>query len=558
MSTVDAVADALMATFFDLSPVDASLFGVDGYDDRLPDHSPDAEGRTDAALAAIEERCSRLNGDVADPDKATTLSVVARHATSLRQELAADTPAWCVADDYASPLPRLLSDLPMLGLAGPAQVDGYLARLAALPQLLRVVAARHTDGIGRGLTPVRRLAEALVAWVDRTLAAGEADPMTRPTPSPDAGVDADAFVARRDRLLSDVVRPALGAYRDDVAARVVPHGRDDEHIGLCWMPGGEAMYADFIAIHTTIDTTADELHELGLEVVAGLADEYASIGAQAYGTRDVAEVWRRLTTDPGMFFADADSLLDLARATVARGEAAAPRCFGRRPAAACVVEAVPAADAPGAPAAYYLPPALDGSRPGTYFVNTHRADERERFSAESTAFHEATPGHHFQFSLAQEITESPLVRRLLFFNAYSEGWGLYAERLADEIGLYSDPVARLGMLSADSIRAARLVVDTGIHAKGWSRQRVIEYLSANTLMPAVEVESETDRYTVNPGQALSYMVGRLHIQRLRAEAERRLGTAFDLPGFHDAVLAHGSLPLDVLTAVIDRWVETAR
>jgi uncharacterized protein (DUF885 family) len=245
-----------------------------------------------------------------------------------------------VADDHTSPVPQVLANLPLLGVETPSQADGYVARLEALPQLLETVARRHLDGIGSGLLPVRRLAEALVARIDRTLAPGGPDPLTRPTPSADSGVDADAFGARRDRVLTDRVHPALRAYRDIVADHVAPRGRDDEHVGLCWLPGGEAMYADFIAIHTTTGATADELHQLGLDVVAALAEEYAAIGTEAFGTGDVAEVWRRLTTEPDMYFADAEAVLDVARTTVARAEGAAPRWFGRPPATSCRVDAV--------------------------------------------------------------------------------------------------------------------------------------------------------------------------------------------------------------------------
>jgi uncharacterized protein (DUF885 family) len=217
---------------------------------------------------------------------------------------------------------------------------------------------------------------------------------------------------------------------------------------------------------------------------------------------------------------------------------------------------VPADDAPGAPGAYYMPPAMDGTRPGTYFANTYRATERHRHISEATAFHEAVPGHHFQITIAQELTDLPLLRRLAPITAYEEGWGLYSERLADEMGLYSDPVARLGMLNEDSMRAARLVVDTGLHAQGWSRQQAVDYMRTATPMAQVEIESEVDRYIADPGQALAYMVGRLEIQRIRADAARTLGDRFDIRGFHDTVLGGGPLPLTVLSDVVAEWAAT--
>jgi uncharacterized protein (DUF885 family) len=200
-----------------------------------------------------------------------------------------------------------------------------------------------------------------------------------------------------------------------------------------------------------------------------------------------------------------------------------------------------------------VPGTADGSRPGIYYANTYKAEERDRCIAETNAFHEAVPGHHFQITLAQQLTHLPRLRRAARINAYLEGWALYCERFADEIGLYSDDLARLGMLALESTRTARLVVDTGVHAFGWSRQRVVDYLREFTVMNEVEIQQETDRYIEWPGQALSYMVGRLEIQRMRARAEQTLGPAFDLKAFHDLMLSGGPLPLAVLDEVVTEW-----
>jgi uncharacterized protein (DUF885 family) len=200
-----------------------------------------------------------------------------------------------------------------------------------------------------------------------------------------------------------------------------------------------------------------------------------------------------------------------------------------------------------------MAPSLDGRRPGTYFANTYQPGERHRHTSEVTAFHEAVPGHHLQLSIAGELTDLPMLRRLANVNAYTEGWGLYCERLAEEMGLYSGDVARLGMLAMDAVRAGRLVVDTGMHARRWSRQQAVDYLTANTPMPVLEVNTEVDRYIAYPGQALSYMVGRLEILRIRAAAERALGDRFDIRTFHDLVIGGGPLPLNVLDQVIAEW-----
>ena len=206
-------------------------------------------------------------------------------------------------------------------------------------------------------------------------------------------------------------------------------------------------------------------------------------------------------------------------------------------------------------AAYYMPGAIDGSRPGTYYLNTSKPQERHRYTAQDIAFHEAVPGHHFQLAIAMEATDLPLARRVLHDTACAEGWGLYSERLADEMGLYSDDIARMGLFAADSWRARRLVVDTGLHALGWSRQQAVDWFVANTPMPRIEIESEVDRYISYPGQALAYMVGRREIVRLRALAAERLGPAFDLRQFHDLLLRVGMLPLPPLARTVERWIE---
>jgi uncharacterized protein (DUF885 family) len=273
-----------------------------------------------------------------------------------------------------------------------------------------------------------------------------------------------------------------------------------------------------------------------------------------FGPVEPPALFERLRTDPALRWRDAAEILTTARAIIARAEKVAPRWFGRLPRQQCTVEAVAADEAPGAPGGNYLGAALDGSRPAIYFANTHRAQERDRYSAEAVTYHETIPGHHLQVGLAHELADLPPLRRLVPFDAFAEGWGLYAERLADEMGLYSDDVARLGMLAGDSMRAARLVVDTGIHAHGWDRQRVITFLRTNTPMPHVDIEQETDRYIADPGQALAYMVGRLEIERIRAGARQALGERFDIRGFHDAVLGNGELPLGALAEVVDGWV----
>lgn len=552
------LADDLLQAALAREPIAASLFGLPGFDDKLPDFSEAEDARLRTTLSELITRADEIDPqNLSETDRVTRL-VVQRVAAGGLDQIAARAVEYTITDSFIAPAIAQLSFLPMLRISSSDQADGYLARLRGLPAMFDTVVERHRAGIAAGRVPVRRLVEATVAHLDRLLAAPETDPLRQPMPAEDASVDTAAFVAERDRLLSEVVHPALRRYREVLADEVVSHGRPEERPGLCWLPEGANCYAGLVRMHTTTDRSPEELHRTGLEILQQLAEEYAQIGARVFGTSEVAKIRHRLRTDPAMRWRDGEELITAAREAISRAERAAPDWFGTLPQQQCTVAPVPEQEAPGAPGAYYMPPALDGSRPGVYFANTYLAEERDRSIAEAVAFHEGVPGHHFQLTRAQELTGLPTVRKLSLFTAYSEGWGLYAERLADEMGLYSDDLARLGMLSEDAVRAARLVVDTGLHAKGWSRQQVVDFLREHTNLTDVEINTETDRYISEPGQALAYMTGRLEIQRIRTEAEQALGARFDIQAFHDTVLGHGALPLDVLAEVVGDWVSRQR
>ncbi|MPZ85212.1 MAG: DUF885 family protein [Actinophytocola sp.] len=524
----------------------ATILGLPGHDDTLGGRSEQAQQAIRAAALDIAARTEAVDPASLSAADAVTRAAVLHHAKQMVTDVDARGVEYTISDTFAGPAAELISMLPMIVLSDAAQAASYLDRLRAVPAYLDAVAGRHRAGVAAGRVPVAHLVRAAVAHLDRYLGAAE-DVLTRPA------FDADSFDAERERVLADVVHPAFARYRDVLTNELVQHGRDESHVGLCWLPDGEAMYAGYARIHTTTDRTPEELHRTGLDVIEALTEEYAEIGERVFGTRDRAAIFRRMTSDPAMRWRDADELLESARSAVARAEAATPGWFGRLASSQCKIEPVPAADAPGSAAAYYVWPSMDGKRPGIYFANTHRAEERDRFTSEVTAFHEAVPGHHFQIALAQELTHLPMFRRVVTPNAYAEGWGLYTERLADEMGLYTSDVFRLGMLAMDSLRAGRLVVDTGMHHKGWSRARAVGFLRDNTPMSDLEIGNEIDRYIAYPGQALSYMVGRLEIQRMRAAAEARLGDRFDIKAFHDVVLGNGPLPLAVLDEVVTAW-----
>ncbi|WP_258905509.1 DUF885 family protein [Actinokineospora sp. UTMC 2448] len=543
--TAATLADELTTLKFGAEPVFATLLGVPGYDERLADPSAESEARVRAAAVDIAKRAAAVT-DV-DGQDAVTVKVVAQQAEAVVDAIDARLAEHTVTDLFVGPAARLLSFLPMVVLPDAERATSYLARLRAIPAHLDAHAQRHREGVAAGRVPVRRLVDNAVAHLDRYLADGPDPLLTQAMPGEDRG-----FEAERERVVAEVVRPAFARYRQTLVDEIAAHGRPDDRPGLCALPDGDAAYARMVRVHTTTDRTPDELHQTGLDIIAGLREEYAELGAKVFGTRDQAEIFRRLIEDPALRWSSAEELLNHARACIERAEAVAPQWFGRLPSQRCQVEAVPANEAAGAPAAYYMQPSMDGLRPGVYYANTHEAEKRDRFLSEVTAFHEAVPGHHFQLTIALEL-DLPLLRRIADVNAYTEGWGLYTERLAEEMGLYSDDVARIGMLAMDSMRAGRLVVDTGLHAKGWSREQAVAYLRENTPLSAVDINAEVDRYIAYPGQALSYMVGRLEIQRIRREAEARLGERFDIRGFHDVVLGNGMLPLSVLDEVVRGW-----
>ena len=351
-----------------------------------------------------------------------------------------------------------------------------------------------------------------------------------------------AFADRLALEIDEHVRPALTSYRQSLSTDVLPAARDDEHPGICHLPDGDTMYAKLVQLHTSTRHSADELHAMGLEIVEQVSGEFRQTGSKLWGTTDIGEIFDRLTTDLSLRYQNREEMLEHARGVVAAAEAEAPKWFGVVPKDACVVEAVPETEEAGMAAAYYLVGAIDGSRKGTYYLNTSKPEERHRYAAEDVAFHEAVPGHHFQLSIALENSELAPARRVLFDTACAEGWGLYSERLADEMGLYSDDLSRMGLFAADAWRAGRLVVDTGLHALGWTRTQAVDWLVEHAPMPRIEMESEVDRYISYPGQALAYMTGRLEIVRLRREASERLGARFDLREFHDVVLRAGIPP----------------
>jgi uncharacterized protein (DUF885 family) len=357
------------------------------------------------------------------------------------------------------------------------------------------------------------------------------------------------------------VYPALAGYRAELVDRILPAARDDEHPGLNYLPNGAGIYAKLIHEHTSLppeECDPKAIHDYGLAEVKRIRVEIAQLGNKLFGTSKVAEIQDRLRNDPAMHFRTREEVAAKASEALARARGKLRGTFGLVPLAPCEVVPIPSYEEQDSTIAYYRQPSADGSRPGRYYVNTFAPETRPRYEAEVLAFHEAIPGHHLQIAIAQEREALPRFRRHLGSTAFVEGWALYTERLCDEMGLYSGDLDRMGVLSYDAWRASRLVVDTGLHHFGWSREQAIEYLFENTLLARNNVETEVDRYIAWPGQALAYKLGQRELLELREEARKVLGTAFRYPDFHDRVLENGAVTLPSLRGCVGAWLDGAR
>jgi len=555
---IEQLADQLVAARFKQEPLEAALLGLPEGDVGLADLTRHTEEELTEIFASIASTAttlsSRLHASSASLDEVDvlTLDLVRLTAESLVENLRVPLVEFAITDLFSAPLSGLISTLPMVALDTPDRHSAHLRRLEQLPVFLEQVAQRHLDGVAAGRLPNARGVRAAIEQIDSVLGDPSLSGIRRGQPETDGA----AFVERESGLIDDTVMPAIRQYRAVLEVQILSPGRSDEEPGLCWLPEGEAMYSRLVRASTSTERTAEELHSTGLSIIEQLSDEFSVIGTRLWKTGDVAEIHSRLRSDPELRYESGDEILATALAAVARAERSAPQWFGLVPETACAVQPIPEALAEGSPPAYYYTGALDGSRVGTYFINTTKPGERFRHLAEAVAFHEAVPGHHFQLTIAQELKGNHLAMSVFGDVATAEGWGLYAERLADEMGLYSSDVSRLGMVSTDAWRAARLVIDTGLHAFGWTRQRAIDWMTEHVPMSPLEIRSEVDRYIAVPGQALSYMVGRLQIEACRREAAERLDERFNVKSFHDVVLRSGPVPLPALTASVDRWIES--
>jgi len=549
---LDSLADRYWMTAMSVMPTIATVRGVHDFDDQLPGLDEESAADTSSRLRSLIGEAESLATDSLTTQERITHSLLMHQCRSLLGQL--ETPFRRAAvDPFLGPHTRLLSDTRQNTVNDMSQAEALLARYARIPAFLEAALDTHRESASRGQAPALAATTRVLSQVEGYLESGLEDDPFLVLKVPDETSD---WRDRASTLVSETIRPAFSEYRDGLRRHIAPVSRPDDKCGLAWMTGGEEIYSALVEQYVQLPMTPEEIHQIGTHWATDVnAAEWAEIGDPAFGASTRAEVFERLHSDPGLRFSSAEEMLEHARTALDRAWGEVDAWFAHRPATPCAVVPVPEATAAAMPPAYYSQPPVDGSRPGTYFLNTYRPEERDKFEYESIHFHEGIPGHHFDRSLASELEGIPTFRRYAMVYAHTEGWGLYSERLADEMGLYSSDVDRLGMVSADAWRAGRLVTDTGMHALGWSRQEAIDFLQEWTPIGLLTIEQEVDRYIAMAGQALSYKMGQLEITRLRAESEKRLGANFDIKGFHDTMLVNGAMPLPMLSEAVAEWAD---
>ncbi|MGB7903774.1 MAG: DUF885 domain-containing protein [Steroidobacteraceae bacterium] len=540
------------------NPTAATYIGDHRFDDRWPDLSPAALQASYEADKAVIAALDRI-----DPQQLTPADRLNRDL--FRRQYQANIDSFDYGARY-TPLSQrggLASMHRITDVVVFKTVEDYeqwLNRIGTIDKLVDQNIALMHAGVKRGLVPPKIVLQRVPPQLDKQI-------VTDPTQSPfyeafvkmpdsiPAAEQARLQAAARDAITKHVV-PSYTKLKRYVVNDYLPQCRDS--VGLWDTPNGEARYAELARFYTTTNLTPDEIHAIGLKEVARIRGEMMKVIAQTGFHGSFDEFLTYLRTDPKFRYTDPQDLLHAYEAMSKRVDPLLPQYFGKLPRMPYGVRPIAEQIAPDTTTAYYQGPAMDGKRAGYYYVNLYKPEERPKYEIPVLTIHEAVPGHHLQISLAQELGELPQFRRDFEATAFVEGWALYGESLGEEMGFYDDPYDKFGQLTYEMWRAVRLVVDTGLHHKQWSRQQAIDYFKANAAKTELDIINETDRYIGNPGQALAYKIGELKIKQLRGEATARLGNRFDIRAFHDVVLGSGAIPLDVLEANVHRWIDVTK
>ncbi len=562
LAFLDAAFDAATA----LSPERMTSLGLKTDYDRLDDYTAAGDARL---LALQEKQLADLHG-LFKPDR---LSPAARLSYRLFEGQVRTAREQAAFRLYAFPVSTNGSpagDIPVM-LINEHRIDtvadakAYIARLRDSRRVMAEVADKMRDQAAHGIVPPKMVFAPARADARKVINGAPFDKGADNTLLADFKKKVGALsapAATKTSLIADASAALSGPFREGfdilfaALDEIEPKAKGNQ--GAWSLPNGDAYYQARLAYYTTTSLTADQIHQIGLDQVKAIRAEMEAVKQRIGFKGTLAEFFVLLRTDPQFKYPNTDSgrqqYLGDARATIAAMMAAAPRFFSRLPKAPLEVRAVEPWRQDTASVAFYNSPAPDGSRPGIFYVNLADMTQVQKPQVDGIAHHEGAPGHHFQIARAQEMAGLPKFRRFGYYGAYTEGWGLYSERLSKEMGGYSDPYSEFGMLSLQIWRACRLVIDTGIHAKHWSRDQAVAYFAANAPLSERDMGKEVDRYINNPGQATSYMVGQLKITELRHKAEKALGARFDIRDFHEAVLANGALPLDVLEEQVDGYI----
>jgi uncharacterized protein (DUF885 family) len=560
--------DALFESYFEealeLSPLLATYIGDHRYDDRLPNSiGPDHIAASRAMNRKYLDAIRAIDPAGLAPTDRISYDIFLRER---ERELRAERfPAELLPLNQAG---SLLTVMPALGSGANAQpfetvqdYEHWLKRLDGLVVWMDQAIANMRVGVAKGAVQPRAVMEKVLPQLDAMIVprAEESQyfaPLKR-FPESIAQTDRDRLTAAYTQALEARLLPAYRRLRDFVRDEYLPRTRAT----VAWtaLPDGEAWYAFHVQEHTTTALTPEEIHAIGLGEVRRILGEMDGVRQRVGFDGDLEAFFEHLETDPKFYFTNGKDLLQGYRELKTRIDASLPKLFSVFPKADYEVREVEAFRAASAAGAFYEQPSADGSRPGIFYVNTHNLKAQPKFGMETLSLHEAAPGHHFQIAIQQELEGVPRFRRFGGdYTAYVEGWALYAESLGKELGFFTDPYQWFGRLNDEQLRAMRLVVDTGLHAKGWSRERAIQFMLDNSTLAESDVVSEVERYIAWPGQALGYKVGDLALQRLRRNAEAELGPRFDVRDFHREVLRDGAVPMDVLEAKIERWIAAHR
>ncbi|MBB4596683.1 DUF885 domain-containing protein [Xanthomonas arboricola] len=546
-----------------LNPLQATFQGETRYNDQLPNFlSPAFRQQSHDFTVLWLGKAEALGPDGLSGQDLLSYQIFVRDA---RSALAAEQfPSWMLPINQFY---NIASIAVVLGSGTGAQpfktvkdYDNWSRRAVGIPELFDQAITNMRAGMQAGVVQPKVLMQKVLPQLDAIIARNAEDSLfwgpVRNLPADMPEADKQRITAEYKRLIEVRIMPAYRALRGFIATEYLPACRDTD--GLAALPNGAAWYAYDVRQSTTSELTPEQIHQIGLDEVARLQAEIATLAKQVRFRGNLPKFYKFMQTDRRFAFRSETELLGYYRGLQGRVQAAVPRLFNVQGMPALEVRVVEPQRAQSAASGSYMRPSGDGSTPGVFYVNTSDLDTRRTWETESLYLHEAIPGHHFQLGLQQQLTDLPKFRRLGGETAYIEGWGLYAESLGRELGLYQDPYNYYGYLQNALWRAIRLVTDTGLHSKGWTRTQAIDYMLNNSAMTRTDAEAEVDRYMAIPGQALSYKVGEMKIAQLREQAQRELGPRFDVRAFHTEVLKDGSVPLDILQDKIQRWIATQK